>query len=321
MDNTGFIRAICKNPTDDAPRLLYADWLEERGDPRGEFIRVQCEIAQLPPPRPKVRIAACEPIYDPPDLLARRPEYLPERRRMRLFSGRVSVENAVAAIKAGRVDAFGEDGDFSAVWHGLRVTTRQIPFSSVAGNVVLEMETDSGSVPCPITARHKMLGKRELELYNAHGTDWFCEFAEAMELTQKPVERNAWKRRVRECWLGWCAFRRGFVEVVECGSNGWLRHGPKAVTKAPLTMVILTDKEPAPIVLEGDNQPSEYGFFLGSVNPSRHHVPLELWNLLGNRDMAQRRRYETLEAAMADLSRACIVYARNVADVVAFLRS
>ena len=31
------------DPDDEAPRLVYADWLEERGDPRGEFIRVQCE--------------------------------------------------------------------------------------------------------------------------------------------------------------------------------------------------------------------------------------------------------------------------------------
>jgi uncharacterized protein (TIGR02996 family) len=35
---------IVENPDDDMPRLIYADWLEERGDPRAEFIRVQCEL-------------------------------------------------------------------------------------------------------------------------------------------------------------------------------------------------------------------------------------------------------------------------------------
>lgn len=35
------LQAILDNPEDDALRLVYADWLEERGDPRGEFIRVQ----------------------------------------------------------------------------------------------------------------------------------------------------------------------------------------------------------------------------------------------------------------------------------------
>jgi uncharacterized protein (TIGR02996 family) len=43
-----FLQAIVANPDDDMPRLVYADWLEERGDPRGEFIRLQWTVAQLP---------------------------------------------------------------------------------------------------------------------------------------------------------------------------------------------------------------------------------------------------------------------------------
>ena len=42
-----FIAAILESPDDDSIRLIYADWLDERGDPRGEFIRVQCELARL----------------------------------------------------------------------------------------------------------------------------------------------------------------------------------------------------------------------------------------------------------------------------------
>lgn len=42
-----FLQAILEAPDDDGPRLIYADWLEERGDPRGEFIRVQCELAAI----------------------------------------------------------------------------------------------------------------------------------------------------------------------------------------------------------------------------------------------------------------------------------
>jgi uncharacterized protein (TIGR02996 family) len=42
----GFLRAILENPDDDAPRLIYADWLDENGEPeRAEFIRVQCSLA------------------------------------------------------------------------------------------------------------------------------------------------------------------------------------------------------------------------------------------------------------------------------------
>jgi uncharacterized protein (TIGR02996 family) len=44
-----FLQAIIENPDDDAPRLIYADWLDERGAcDRAEFIRVQCDLARLP---------------------------------------------------------------------------------------------------------------------------------------------------------------------------------------------------------------------------------------------------------------------------------
>ncbi len=37
------LAAIYAQPDDDAPRLVYADWLQERGDPRGEFIALQLQ--------------------------------------------------------------------------------------------------------------------------------------------------------------------------------------------------------------------------------------------------------------------------------------
>jgi uncharacterized protein (TIGR02996 family) len=43
-----FLEAVRASPHDDAPRLMYADWLMERGDPRGEFIQLQCVLAQMP---------------------------------------------------------------------------------------------------------------------------------------------------------------------------------------------------------------------------------------------------------------------------------
>jgi uncharacterized protein (TIGR02996 family) len=43
-----FVRTIAEDLYDDAPRLVYADWLEEHGDPdRAEFIRVQCELEPM----------------------------------------------------------------------------------------------------------------------------------------------------------------------------------------------------------------------------------------------------------------------------------
>ena len=41
------IAEIVSAPEDDAPRLVLSDYLSERGDPRGELIRVQCALARL----------------------------------------------------------------------------------------------------------------------------------------------------------------------------------------------------------------------------------------------------------------------------------
>lgn len=39
-----FLEAIEAAPNDVACRLVYADWLEERGDARGELIRIEEEM-------------------------------------------------------------------------------------------------------------------------------------------------------------------------------------------------------------------------------------------------------------------------------------
>lgn len=44
---TNLLDAIYANLDDDGPRLVYADELQEAGDPRGELIAVQCELARL----------------------------------------------------------------------------------------------------------------------------------------------------------------------------------------------------------------------------------------------------------------------------------
>jgi uncharacterized protein (TIGR02996 family) len=49
-----FLDDIRRHPDDDAPRLIYADWLDEHGDAeRAEFIRLQCRVAVLPEDDPR----------------------------------------------------------------------------------------------------------------------------------------------------------------------------------------------------------------------------------------------------------------------------
>jgi uncharacterized protein (TIGR02996 family) len=45
-DDDVLFQAVLANPADDAPRLIYADWLDERNDPRGEYLRVDLELAR-----------------------------------------------------------------------------------------------------------------------------------------------------------------------------------------------------------------------------------------------------------------------------------
>jgi uncharacterized protein (TIGR02996 family) len=48
-----FLGAMLEAPDDETPQLIYADWLEEQGDPeRAEFIRLQAQLAGMAPDDP-----------------------------------------------------------------------------------------------------------------------------------------------------------------------------------------------------------------------------------------------------------------------------
>jgi uncharacterized protein (TIGR02996 family) len=47
-NHLSFLRAIAANPGDDSYRLVFADWLEEQGDGRAEFLRLDCRLQALP---------------------------------------------------------------------------------------------------------------------------------------------------------------------------------------------------------------------------------------------------------------------------------
>ena len=52
-EEQALIQAIFEKPDDHTIRLIYADWLEERGDLRCEFLRLQSELAQMSPDDPR----------------------------------------------------------------------------------------------------------------------------------------------------------------------------------------------------------------------------------------------------------------------------
>jgi uncharacterized protein (TIGR02996 family) len=54
MSEAAFLQALREAPDDATPRLVYADWLEERGDPaRAEFLRLQPALEGMKPDDPR----------------------------------------------------------------------------------------------------------------------------------------------------------------------------------------------------------------------------------------------------------------------------
>jgi uncharacterized protein (TIGR02996 family) len=66
-DDEAFLRSILDAPGDDAPRLVYADWLDERGDPRGAFVRDEVRWARdrsaAGAAELRARAAALDPVW------------------------------------------------------------------------------------------------------------------------------------------------------------------------------------------------------------------------------------------------------------------
>ncbi|HVK11359.1 MAG TPA: TIGR02996 domain-containing protein [Gemmataceae bacterium] len=95
MSAVPFLATIRAAPDDDAPRLVYADWLDEHGDgARAEFIRVQCELARRQSPALRAREA---------DLLYRYHD---------AFAGRMASPGFRFRFERGFVTAFGHTGVF-----------------------------------------------------------------------------------------------------------------------------------------------------------------------------------------------------------------
>lgn len=43
-EERSLLAAVAADPDDDGPRIVYADWLQQAGDPRGELIALQCAL-------------------------------------------------------------------------------------------------------------------------------------------------------------------------------------------------------------------------------------------------------------------------------------
>jgi uncharacterized protein (TIGR02996 family) len=58
-DDPTLLAAVLANPADDAPRLVYADWLDEHGQPdRAAFLRLDCQLSRHPLADPRTPAVA-----------------------------------------------------------------------------------------------------------------------------------------------------------------------------------------------------------------------------------------------------------------------
>jgi uncharacterized protein (TIGR02996 family) len=115
-DQDAFLAAVHDAPDDDAPRLIFADWLDEHGEPdRAEFIRIQVEMR-----RERERNAQLTPRLD--ELFLRAREIF---RKPWAETGRKLGAAAIAAYSRGFPDSlampareFAKQGRGMSMWLG-----------------------------------------------------------------------------------------------------------------------------------------------------------------------------------------------------------
>lgn len=129
-DGAALLAAVLREPDEDTPRLVFADWLDEHDEPaRAEFIRVQCEIARMGTP-PKCQtpsgtiITSCD---DCGDELCPAYPWHKARNELRRRERELLEANRVEWLKDApcKMDAWSLDVPMQAYVYGMRVAYRR----------------------------------------------------------------------------------------------------------------------------------------------------------------------------------------------------
>lgn len=273
-DRESLLRNILLHPEDDLPRLVMADWLQEhdaswpcdqpgyaRGEPhaicakckgfgvlenhyaaRAEFIRIQCELARMPPR--KVYRESVNFIFwhndGSVDLHDEGMGYPAVGECVDLLLDNESRRGGAERNLAGK-------RVYKAHWHGVRITGR-------SGTGGYQFRIDEGSGPWP----GQPLKDQERELWLGGVVDQFLGVGGFYKATEPHLS---------QVWPGGSysinatvAVRRGFVERVEMplrefvgirenyahmGEVTWREgHAADLFRREPISEVILTDRQP-----------------------------------------------------------------------------
>lgn len=295
-EQAAFIRQICEQPEDDTVRLVYADWLDEHGEPVwAEFVRVQVELAKMPPPhREETLMGRGVPLESVGD------GYYT-----------MTLDSDDGYVPGERVDVLKHIALKEPKWmRGLRVV-KTMPDGYGYFNLVLKR--DGESKPWAGTA----LAARERELFHAInfpilGRD---KPIHGLRLTQKELDL---------CELPSKGLvSRGFVSNVELPANIFPKYAAALFREHPITDVRLTIVSPEQRADADDNP--EWGWHRASPDASwvceseyayvyPHYLPHDIYDLMDPRAGA-RIAFPTEQRAWGALSAACIAYARNLPEV------
>lgn len=234
-----FLRAICERPDDDAPRLVFADWLEENGG------TVECDwcrgTGEDRPPEPvvvgNVRYVYTGPLGPCPKCRGART--LPDGSRERAEFVRLQIE--LARLEAKRADLFNDDRDWK------ECTEVSANWCPNCGDCTCPAPEDAKDDPgCPLhspNGTHGQLSelcdriidarRRVEELWYAPAKGFDPPIQDWDWTIGKPVDGS-----VRPCGV----VRRGFVESVALSAADWLTHADALIAQHPVTEVRLTSE-------------------------------------------------------------------------------
>jgi uncharacterized protein (TIGR02996 family) len=326
----GLMEAILRNPADDAPRLILADWLDIDGPPecrdpaRAEFIRVQCELARLGPPHVVVN-ERC---------VVSRP-YGPDYYSLTGGEGTEGGGLLILDVKVGdRVDVLKPRGKKGLPLYGLRV------HKITDDEVIVVNDAKSGPWPGAALRRRERAILREWIRWpnGAEGTReawWYEQMAAAgIRLHDLPAYRRGFVARV-ECTLttfvgGPCGrcYGTGLHNRLNpgqtdpcpaCSGSGRLPGIAAALFKSqPVEGVRLTDREP--LAFSSGKCSGRFGWNWTDGEPEDpEDIPIAMYEIMvaaePDRENGAWLFFDSADAARAALSAACVRYGRTLAGI------
>lgn len=325
-DYNALIQSVLDDPQNDDPRLVLADYIQEKGDDdRAEFIRAQCEHAKITTPGVVIGKGHATGMFNA------------------MIIPSVEV-HAGMHFKRGEVILFSDtarplegSGDYPV---GLCVVKEIIPVDMVSNLLVLEYQIDTKGIVNRYL-RKVNLYDRQRQLLARHFEKWrrCCPVLSLEKYFSAEDESSAIFVLSHE------SYRRGMVEQVSFALEDWRFHGRELCKLHPIQEVYVDDAIPFEFEVEvnPDDDPNHvpnmvtiyYDWHRFSSYPDSDDwscLPDEIFDCLLDRNGRPVRsqgisrlqedgtirfiqqnvvRYDGLDQAILAVNQACLTYGRG----------